>query len=115
MGSLFCLRHFRSGQQEAWAHSILRLYVTMLATKMISISGWIGMWYLTSENIFFFLTGNFLCTSNSGLPYSFSGMVNIYMTVLEYHKFFHVDIGIGISILEAKTFCIINPVFPFFG
>ena len=74
------------------------------------------MWYLTSENIFFFLGGNFLCTSNSGLPYSFSEMVNIYMTVLEYHiLFFHVDIGIGISILQAKTFCIINPVFPFFG
>ena len=74
------------------------------------------MWYLTCEYIFFFLGGNFHCTSNSGLPYSFSETVNIYMTVLEYHiLFFHVDIGIGISILQAKTFCIINPVFPFFG
>ena len=93
MGSLFCFWRFRSGQREASDYSIKRLNVTILETKKISSSGWIGMCYLTSENIlffstFFFLRGNFLCNSNSGLPYSFSEMVIIFMTVPEYNIFF---------------------------
>ena len=61
-----------------------------------------------------FLKRKLSLPSNSGLPYSFSEMVNIYMTVLEYHNFFHVDIEIGISVLQAKSFASLIPFFLFF-
>ena len=90
------------------------------------------MWKLTSENILFihifFLRRNFLCTSNSGLPYSFSEMVNIYMTVLEYHNFScrHWDRNVVFykrkrfaslilffSFFRKKILCTSNPGFPY--
>ena len=62
----------------------------------------------------FFLRRNFLCASNSGLPYSFSEMVNICMTVLEYHNFSCRHWDRNVVFYKRKLFASLIPFFPFF-